>query len=250
MMEHPSDPNCPYVRMTSTIPTSVKHCWDYLSLSNWDKSMPKMDPFYEGVTLYGEFTHRKVHMILAKKTTHRILAFGKRDFVFLSVSDSPLADGTWVSGTVSVQTPRISREKGYTRAFQDSVAFYKPVDNNKQTELTIVCRMDLNDSTDDGSGGWMPMWLYVKTIGTAGARSVLSMRNVLIAEAEERKQQHNQHTRPLEEIKAAMELGFRKLPGVFRKLPGVDFFQKKMQEEEQQQGEEKPGLSLFQRNLH
>jgi hypothetical protein len=111
--------------------------------------------------------------------------------------------------------------------------------------------MDLNDSTDDGSGGWMPMWLYVKTIGTAGARSVLSMRNVLIAEAEERKQQHNQHTRPLEEIKAAMELGFRK-------LPGVDFFQKKMQEEEQQRGEEKrsglswklPGLSLFQRKLH
>jgi hypothetical protein len=144
-----------------------------------------MDPFYEGVSLFGEFSHQKVHMILARKRTKRILAFGKRDFVFLSVKDEPLQDGTWVSGTVSVQTPKIPRQEGYTRAFQDSIAFYKPTGKDK-THLTIVCRIDLNDSSEDGSGGWMPMWLYVKTIGATGARSVFSMRNVLEKEQQER----------------------------------------------------------------
>ena len=191
MMEHPSDPNCPYVRMTIIIPTEVQECWDFLSLKNWEESMPDMDPFYEGVELHGEFVHKKVHMILARKLTQRILAFGRRDFVFLSVSDEPLKDGTWVSGTVSVQTPKIPRQKGYTRAFQDSIAFYKPIDNGTKTKITMVFRIDLNDSSENGSGGLMPMWLYVKTVGNTGARSVISMRNVLM-EAKQRRQQQKQ----------------------------------------------------------
>ena len=185
LMEHPSDPNCPYVRLTASIPVPVQDCWDFLMLSNWDKTMHKMDPFYEGVELHGEFNFKKVHMILARKRTQRILAFGKRDFVFLSVTDEPLEDGTWVSGTVSVQTPKIPRKEGYTRAFQDSIAFYKPIldnDGKETTQVTIVCRIDLNDSSSNGSGGWMPMWLYVKTIGATGARSVISMRNTLVHE--------------------------------------------------------------------
>lgn len=161
MMEHPSDPNCPYVRLTAIIPTSVQTCWGFLELYNWDKNMPKMDPFYEGVDIHGEYyaNKRRVHMILARKRTSRILAFGKRDLVFLSVRDEPLEDGTWVSGTVSVQTPSIPRQKGYTRAFQDSIAFYKPMDDNTKTHLTIVCRIDLNDSGEGGEGGFIPMWI-------------------------------------------------------------------------------------------
>lgn len=188
MMEHASDPTCPYVRMTVVIPTPVEDCWEFLQLANWDETMPQMDPFYEGVSLHGEFTYRHVHMILARKRTQRILAFGKRDFVFLSVSDRPMKDGTWVSGSVSVRTPNIPRQEGYTRAYQDSIAFYKPLEGNKKTSVTIVCRIDLNDSTDGGSGGFMPMWIYVKTIGATGARSVLSMRKALETQAMNRLQ--------------------------------------------------------------
>lgn len=149
--------------------------------------MPKMDPFYEGVELHGEFVYKKVHMILARKRTSRILTFGKRDFVFLSVTDEPLEDGTWVSGTVSVETPKIPRQKSYVRAFQDSIAFYKAISANK-TNITIVCRIDLNDSApEDGSGGgWIPMYVYVKTVGISGARSVLNMRKVLIEAQKEK----------------------------------------------------------------
>jgi hypothetical protein len=132
------------------------------------------------IYMLAEFSYKKVHMILARKRTDRIVAFAKRDFVFLSVTDEPLADGTWVSGTVSVQTPKIPRQEGYVRAFQDSIAFYKPISQNK-TKITIVCRIDLNDSTEEvGAGGWIPMWLYVKTVGISGAKSVISMRNVLV----------------------------------------------------------------------
>ena len=184
LLEHPSDPNCPYVKMTATIPTSLHHCWEFLSLHNWSQTMPKMDPFYESVSLHGQFSYQGVDMILARKKTKRILTFGRRDFVFLSVSDTPLRDGTWVSGTVSVETPQIPRQHGYTRAFQDSIAFYKPFhderDGTESTHVTIICRIDLNDSSSDGSGGWMPMWLYVKTIGATGVQSVTSMRQAVL----------------------------------------------------------------------
>jgi hypothetical protein len=53
LMEHKSDPNCPYVRLKVEIDVPIEDCWDFLSLHNWDKTMPKMDPFYEGVELHG-----------------------------------------------------------------------------------------------------------------------------------------------------------------------------------------------------
>ena len=56
-------------------------------------------------------------------------------------------------------------------------------------DLTIVCRIDLNDSGDGGAGGFLPMWLYVKTIGYTAAESVYKMRRALIREHEERQQQ-------------------------------------------------------------
>lgn len=217
MMEHPSDPLCPYVKMETVMPVSLENCWNFLSLDKWDATMPKMDPFYEGLDIYGEYSvpaatnetssekddksELAVKMILARKRTKRILAFGKREFVFVSVEDTPLKDGTWVSGTVSVEVPEgdgkeedrprtadnddskkqsipsLRRNKSYTRAFQDSIAFYKPIGENR-TRLTIVCRIDLNDT--HGSGGCIPMWLYVKTIGITGAKSVMSMRKCLL----------------------------------------------------------------------
>ncbi|VEU34309.1 unnamed protein product [Pseudo-nitzschia multistriata] len=220
MLEHPSDPLCPYVKMETVIPVPVEKCWNFLSLDRWDETMPRMDPFYEGLDVYGEYAVASgsggegdksdhdaarcqlVRMILARKRTKRILAFGKREFVFVSVEDTPLQDGTWVSGTVSVQVDESSlksplkRNKSYTRAFQDSIAFYKPLPSRAATEgkagggdadhrsgrtgLTIVCRIDLNDS--NGRGGCIPMWLYVKTIGATGAKSVWNMRRCLLEE--------------------------------------------------------------------
>lgn len=128
-------------------------------------------------------------MILVRKRTQRLLAFGKRDFSFLSVSDLPLSDGTWVSGTVSVETPDVPRESGYTRGFQDSIAFYKPVTSpetgQEECHVTIICRIDLNDSTANGNGGFVPMWLYVKTVGVTGLKSVLKMSAALVEMKEE-----------------------------------------------------------------
>jgi hypothetical protein len=181
LLKHFSDPNCPYVKMTAIMPVAPQDCWNFLSLANWDKTMPHMDPFYEGVSILPDlYEHKGVAMMLARKRTKRLLAFGKRDFFFVSVADVPKRDGTLVSGTVSVVAPHIvPRHEGYTRAFQDSIAFYEPLDNGSKTQLTIICRIDLNDSGSDGAGGFMPMWLYVKTIGATGARSVLSMRDYL-----------------------------------------------------------------------
>jgi len=187
MMNHPSDPTCPYIRMVATMPGAITDVWDLLDLSNWAETMPKIDPFYDKLTILGEYTHRpsplhpSVHMILARRATKRIVTFSKRDFTFVSVSDAPERDGGRVSGTVSVVTPKFPREAGYVRAFQDSVAFYEvmpkdAVSGEERSKLTIVCRIDLNDSSEGGEGGAIPMWIYVKTIGESGVLSMNNMR--------------------------------------------------------------------------
>ena len=215
MLTHPSDPSCPYVRMSAVMPGSVQHVWDFLALENWEQTMPYMDPFYEGLDIYQTYNYhptttttttnnrrysfgpihhskqkKQVEMILARKRTKRLLTFGKRDFTFLSVSDVPQQQHKsnhplWVSGTLSVIAPKLfPRYPGYTRAFQDSIAFYEPYNNDsnkeeQQTALTIVCRIDLNDNTKDGQGGSIPMWIYVKTIGNTGVLSIQNMRKQL-----------------------------------------------------------------------
>lgn len=127
ILEHDEDPTCPYVRTRAVLPVSVQECWDFLRVPNWDETMPLMDPFFEGVSVHGNFSHPAVDVLLCRKRKKRIFTFGKRDLVFLSVTEKKaLSDGTWVSGTVSVHTDSLPRQPGYTRAFQDSIAFYKP----------------------------------------------------------------------------------------------------------------------------
>ena len=138
LLRHPHDPSCPYVKMEGRIPVPVENCWEWLRVDDWDRTMKVMDPFYEGSEIHGDYSYghktNVVRMLLCRKRTKRILAFGKRDLVFLSVAEEqPTADGSWVSGTVSVRTEQLPRQVGYTRAFQDSIAFYKPVENNTQT---------------------------------------------------------------------------------------------------------------------
>ena len=169
---------------------------DFLDLKNWETSMPKMDPFYEGLTVLGDYKHRGIEMKLARKTIKRLVAFGKRDFTFVSVSDYPRGDGAWVSGTVSVVTDRIPRKKGYVRAYQDSIAFYDAMENDATTgrpqmKLTIVFRLDLNDTREGGEGGYVPMFIYTKTVGATGMASVQNMKRELLLMAEERERNKN-----------------------------------------------------------
>lgn len=42
MLNHPSDPTCPYVKMEAIMPGSLQDVWDFLALSNWDETMPKV----------------------------------------------------------------------------------------------------------------------------------------------------------------------------------------------------------------
>ena len=118
--------------------------------------------------------------------------FGKRDFTFVQVTDIPRKDGLWISGTVTVISESLfPRVKGYTRAYQNSIAFYEelkpkpftnPNDTNHleiQTKVTVIGKMDLNDSSEDGIGGNIPMWLYIKTVGRTGVFFCRNMRKEL-----------------------------------------------------------------------
>ena len=190
MLHHPTDP-VPYVRMHATMPGSVDDVWGSFRLSNWERLMGAVDPFFEGLTILEQFDHGKVNMVLANKRAKRLVTFGKRDFLFVSVSDQPRSDGVLVSGTVSVVTPKYPRVQGYVRAYQDSIGFYEPHADDpntgeSRTSVTIVCRIDLNDSGEGGEGGHVPMWLYTHTIGLSGSSSLAKMRKQMRLEMEER----------------------------------------------------------------
>jgi hypothetical protein len=190
ILQHPNDPSCPFVKMEAIFPVPVQECWDFLGIDKWGEVMPKLNPFFEGHSTHGEYTcHRgRVHMTLCRIRLKRLGPFGKRDQVFLSVRDEAAKDGSLVSGTVSVHTALVPRQKGYTRAFQDSIGFYKPLVGNTHTALTIIFRIDLNDSSAEGAGGYVPMYFYVQTVGRTGISSMQRMRQALM----EMKTQHDQ----------------------------------------------------------
>lgn len=103
---------------------------------------------------------------------------------------SGLAGGIWFSqlcSTTMVVLFTRPRTPPYTRGFQDSVAFYKPMEGNTKTDLTIMCRIDLNDTGEDGSGGSIPMWLYVKTIGFTAVQSMVRMRKAILDDIKEKR---------------------------------------------------------------
>ncbi len=158
-----------------------------MDLDNWENSLPKIDPYYDGLSVLGKYKHGGLEMTLARKRTKRLVTFGKRDFTFLSVSEHLKNDQVRISGTVSVSSPRMSKERGYVRAYQDSMSYYESMDNDADTgrprmRLTMVFRLDLNDSTEGGDGANVPMWVYVKTAGTSAMASVQNMKRLLEAQ--------------------------------------------------------------------
>ena len=177
IMESKEDPNCPFVRMRATMPASPRTIWRFMGFQNWGTFMRLINPFYEGMTVLGEYSYGGAKMTMVRKRSTRILGFGRRDFGLVSVLDVPSSDGVWMSGTITViSSGVIPRQPGFTRAFQDSICVYKPLPND-ETEMTIILRTDLNDSAQGGSGGFVPMWVVVKTIGSAGHRAIKGLRN-------------------------------------------------------------------------
>lgn len=135
-LDHPDDPNCPYVKMEMVVPVPVQKVCDFLHIPNWDTNMPQVDPYYEGVTIYKTLQHKGADITVCRRRMKRLGGlFGKRDFVFLSVSEPELLGGHQreVATTVSIQTPHIPRVPGYTRAYQDSYAVYSPIENGAAT---------------------------------------------------------------------------------------------------------------------
>jgi hypothetical protein len=181
-----NDPDCPYIRMRAVMPSSAQSLFNFMGFSNWKTFMPIINPFYEGMAVMNEMTVDNKRLVVARKHSTSIFGFGKRDFSILAdASGSPMMDGdVLVSGTISVISPhQIPRYRGFTRAYQDLVCFYRPLkrtqEGKDQTELTIMLRTDLNDSAEGGTGGSIPMWLVVKTFGLAGSKAMHVLRNVV-----------------------------------------------------------------------
>lgn len=179
------DKNCPYVRFRAIIPTSATKLYKFMDFSNWKIFMPIINPFYQTMNVMKEYKHGNSRIVMARKLSTRILGFGRRDFSLLSIvkddSNNNANDdgGVLVSGTISVIAPQqIPRYEGFTRAYQDLVCFYNPLGADR-TELTIILRTDLNDSADGGTGGSVPMWLVVKTLGIAGSKAMKGLRKVV-----------------------------------------------------------------------
>lgn len=177
ILQSNDDPDCPFIRMRAVMPATPKALSLFMGFQNWGTFMRLINPFYDGMTILREYSYGDARMTMVRKKSTRILGFGRRDFGLVSVLDTPRSDGVWMSGTFTIiSADIIPHQPGFTRAFQDSICVYKPMPND-ETEMTIILRTDLNDSTAGGSGGFVPMWAVVKTIGTAGHRAIKGLRN-------------------------------------------------------------------------
>ena len=180
LLEAPGDPTCPYVRTKYRLRASVQESRNIML-----NVMPKHDPFCEGTSILREYMYQDASMTLCRRHSKRIPPlFNRIDLALLRVvDDEPSADGMLVSGEVSVQTELLPRQQGYTRAFQSNIVFYEPLQGNTMTDLTVVCRIDMNDSGEGGTGGYFPMWLYVKTAARNAMQSALLMRKEMMVKS-------------------------------------------------------------------
>lgn len=177
VLQSKEDPNCPFIRMRAMMPASPKALWRFMGFRNWGTFMRLVNPFYEGMTVLQEFCYGEATLTIIRKRSTRILGFGRRDFGLVSVLDLPQSDGVWMSGTFTIISPgTLPQQPGFIRAFQDILCIFKPLPDGL-SEMTIILRTDLNDSSEGGSGGFVPMWAVVKTIGSAGHRAIRGLQN-------------------------------------------------------------------------
>ena len=179
MLRCKGDPTCPYIRMKVTLPASASSLLRFTSLGNWNTFMRLINPFFNDV----KTVRQTGQTMVAYQRTKRILTFARRDFGLVSVVDDlprRQMDGVYVSAVLSLRSARLlPRQAGYTRAFQDLVCFFRPLANDR-TELTIILRTDLNDSTNsNGTNGRMPMGLVMKTFGTFGCQALDGLERVV-----------------------------------------------------------------------
>ena len=70
-LNHPEDPSSPYVRMSAIMPGSVQTNWNFLGMDTWNTTMPKLDPFYDGLEVKKRYSYHK-HKLLGLKHFHPI----------------------------------------------------------------------------------------------------------------------------------------------------------------------------------
>ena len=97
MLQHPSDPTCPYVKMVATLPGKLKDVWNFLSLDNWERTMPKMDPFYEGVEITKRYAFEP--HTLSSKHSNKKKKRNKKN-ILARPSQSKMVEMTLVCGTL------------------------------------------------------------------------------------------------------------------------------------------------------
>ena len=65
------DPECPYVRMSATLSGDVEDVWDLLRMDQWESTMSRLDPFYDGLTIHKRYLYH-VPKILGLKSFHPV----------------------------------------------------------------------------------------------------------------------------------------------------------------------------------
>lgn len=136
---------------------------------------------------------------LGLRCTKRLLVYGKRDFALASIEEhrpsppSPSSPHAWTYTTAVLSMPDhplMPEASGYTRAYQDMVAFYTPLGEKKKGRKGWGRRKE--GETGEGQGrsrvsmlmrtdlrGNIPLWLFSKTCGHTGLHVLQTLQKVV-----------------------------------------------------------------------
>ena len=180
------------VRVTLNISASISTVSHYLDARHWNSTQKHTDPFFEGWdvlqdvgSVYPRFESPMealtggrgsgYDVVVGRRTTKRLLAFGRRDMVLACFKESGVGSTghRWERhAAISVDHPDYPAmgdrsNKKFTRAFQNMVIELKEVD--KGTEVTCVMRVDL--------GGNIPRGVFRRTVGRTALMAFKAVRS-------------------------------------------------------------------------
>ncbi|GMI46392.1 hypothetical protein TrCOL_g11176 [Triparma columacea] len=160
----------PTIKVVLDILAPIEYVEFYLDPDHWSKTQHIQDPFFanwEVLHDLGPISPRSsksppVSISIGRRTTKRLLTFGRRDLVFACFKESLPSLNATRFAALSISHPShplVNPSTPYTRAFQDLIITASAL-SASVTHVECFMKVDL--------GGNIPKWVFRKTVGQTG----------------------------------------------------------------------------------
>ncbi|GMH75577.1 hypothetical protein TrRE_jg12987 [Triparma retinervis] len=164
----------PTIKVVLDIPAPIEYVEYYVDPDHWSETQHIQDPFFanwEVLHDLGPISSKSstlsspsppVSTLIGRRTTKRLLTFGRRDLIFACFKESLPSLNSTRFAALSIDHPShppVDPDTPYTRAFQDLMITATST-STSVTRVECLMKVDL--------GGNIPKWIFKKTVGQTG----------------------------------------------------------------------------------